>query len=151
MKAAYINPFIQAVTGLFATMIAKPIRLGPPALKKEPVASHAISSVIRIDGPASGCVVVSFPETVALSLASALLDETLVAIDAVCLDALGEIANMIAGNAKNAFPDDAGTMSVPLICMDRTAIAYPLDVPIISIPCETDDGELIIDVALTLA
>ncbi len=151
MNAQYINPFIKAVTGLFATMIAQPVRLGKPVLKKTPVASHPISSVIQIDGQARGCVVVSFPEPVALALASALLDETMDEIDADCLDALGEVANMIAGNAKNEFPDDSGAMSVPRLSTDQTAIAYPPDVPIISIPCETDDGELIIDVALAVS
>ncbi|MDJ0719990.1 MAG: chemotaxis protein CheX [Desulfobacterales bacterium] len=148
MNASYINPFIKAVSGVFATMIEQPVRLGKPVLKKDPVASHAISSVVTIQGPASGCVVVSFAEPVALSLASALLDETMEALGADGIDALGEIANMIAGNAKNEFPEDAGSMSVPQVVTDRSDIAYPPNVPIISIPCQTEDGELIIDVAL---
>ncbi|MDJ0809167.1 MAG: chemotaxis protein CheX [Desulfobacterales bacterium] len=150
MNAQYINPFIKAVTDLFATMIAQPVRLGKPILKKTPAASHPINSVIQIDGQARGCVVVSFPEPVALALASALLDEAMDEIDADCLDALGEIANMIAGNAKNEFPEDTGAMSVPQVSMDPSAITYPPDVPIISIPCDTNDGELIIDVALAV-
>ncbi len=151
MNAQYINPFIKAVTGVFATMIDQPLRLGKPFLKKNPVASHPISSVITMQGAASGCVVVSFPESVALALASALLDETFETLDADGIDALGEIANMIAGNAKNEFPDDTGTMSVPQVVTDRTDIAYPPNVPIVSIPCETENGELIIDVALIVA
>ncbi len=151
MNAQYINPFIKAVTGVFATMIDQPVRLGKPVLKKNPVASHPISSVITMQGAASGCVVVSFPESVALALASALLDETFETLDADGIDALGEIANMIAGNAKNEFPDDTGTMSVPQVVTDRTGIAYPPNVPIVSIPCETENGELIIDVALVVA
>ncbi len=151
MNAQYINPFIKAVSSLFETMIAQPVRLGKPVLKKQPQASHTISSVIQMQGPVQGCVVVSFPEPVALALASALLDEPLEDVDADCLDALGEICNMIAGNAKNEFPKDSGTMSVPQVVTDKTGIAYPPDVPIISIPCQTEDGELIIDVALAVA
>ncbi len=151
MNAQYINPFIKAVTGVFTTMIDQSVRLGTPVLKKNPVASHPISSVITMQGAASGCVVVSFPESVALALASALLDETFETLDADGIDALGEIANMIAGNAKNEFPDDTGTMSVPQVVTDRTGIAYPPNVPIVSIPCETENGELIIDVALVVA
>ncbi len=132
-------------------MIEQPIRLGQPVLKKDPVASHPISSVITMQGPASGCVVVSFADSVALALASALLEETMEALDADGIDALGEIANMIAGNAKNEFPDDAGSMSVPQVVTDRSGVAYPPNVPIISIPCVTEDGELIIDVALAVA
>ena len=96
-------------------------------------------------------MVVSFPDSVALALASALLDETFETLDADGIDALGEIANMIAGNAKNEFPDDTGTMSVPQVVTDRTGIAYPPNVPIVSIPCETENGELVIDVALVVA
>jgi chemotaxis protein CheX len=151
MNAQYINPFIKAIAGVFAAMIGRSVRPGQPVLKKEPAASYAIGSVIRIQGRAEGCVVVSFPEPVALALASALLDETFASVNDDCLDALGEIANMIAGNAKNEFPDDSGSMSVPEVFRDRTAVAYPSGVPIISIPCTTDDGELIIDVALSTA
>lgn len=150
MNASYIYPFIKAVSSLFATMIAKPVRLGKPVLKKEPVASHAISGVIRMQGRARGCVVVSFTETAALALASALLGEAFEAVNEDCIDALGEIANMIAGNAKNEFPDDNGSMSVPQVFTDNAAIAYPPEVPIISIPCDTEDGELCIDVALAI-
>jgi chemotaxis protein CheX len=150
MNASYINPFVKAVHVLFATMIAKPVHLGKPVLKKEPVASHAISGVIQMQGRARGCVVVSFTETVALALASALLGEAFETVDETCVDALGEIANMIAGNAKNEFPDDTASMSVPQVFTDRAAIAYPPDVPIISIPCDTEDGQLCIDVALAV-
>ncbi|MGD9096541.1 MAG: chemotaxis protein CheX [Desulfobacterales bacterium] len=147
MNANLINPFIKAVSGVFATMIEQPVRLGQPVRKKDPVASHPISSVITMQGPVSGCVVVSFAEPVARALASALLDETMATLDADGIDALGEIANMIAGNAKNEFPDDTGTMSVPEVVTGKTGIAYPPNVPIISIPCETESGALIIDVA----
>ena len=52
MNARYINPFVKAVANLFDTMIAQPVQLGKPQLKAQPVASHAISSVIQIQGQA---------------------------------------------------------------------------------------------------
>jgi len=67
-----------------------------------------------------------------------------------CTDAIGEIANMIAGNAKSEFPDDNITISVPSVIVGQHRVAYPSGITIISIPCQASDGEIVIDVALKM-
>jgi len=148
MKAAYINPFIDAVRRLFKTMLTLPVTVGPLELNQEAQPRHDVCGVIAVAGNVNGQVVVSMMPPLALSLASELLGGTIEEIDADCLDAVGEIANMIAGNAKTDFPDGAGTISVPEVVIGRDKIAYPVATPIISIPCQTDKGPLHIDVAL---
>lgn len=148
MDIKYINPFLLAVQNVFETMIQVPYTLNKPILKADVMSSYDVSGIIGITGEVIGCVVVSFPTDIALQLASALLDDTLTQIDDDSTDAIGEIANMVAGDAKKRFPKGNTTISVPSVVIGRHRIAFPKGVPIISIPCKTDKGAFAIDVAL---
>ena len=74
--------------------------------------------------------------------------ENITELDDDCTDALGEIANMIAGSAKSNFPSDGTSISIPSVVVGRHKVAYPKGLPIISIPCETSSGRLVVDVTL---
>ena len=93
---------------------------------------------------------ISLSEAIALQLASALLGDDFDKVDEDCIDAIGEIANMIAGNAKTNFPGDESAISVPSVIIGKHQVAYPRGIPIISIPCSTDKGPMVIDVALKI-
>lgn len=148
MDIRYINPFLSAVQNVFETMINVPYTLGKPSLKKNQTSSYEISGIIGISGEVTGCVVVSFPEVIALELASELLGEKMEKVNEDCTDAIGEIANMVAGDAKKNFPESNTTISVPSVVLGVHTIAFPKGVPIISIPCRTDKGTFAIDVAI---
>ncbi len=148
MDVRFINPFLVAVQNIFDTMIDVPFKLGKPTIKKKDLPSHEVSGIIGISGEVSGCVVVSFTEEIALQLASELLGEKIETIDEDCSDAIGEIANMIAGNAKTNFPVGNTSISVPTVVVGKHKVNYPSGISIISIPCETGSGKLVIDVAI---
>jgi chemotaxis protein CheX len=148
MKAAYINPFINAVINLFQTMVGLSLNVGAPELKSDAKPNHDICGVIDVTGEVQGRVVVSMPETMATVLASELLEEHIEQLDEDCIDAVGEIANMIAGNAKTDFPGGGNAISVPQVVIGRGNVTYPAATPVISIPCQTEQGALSIDVAL---
>ena len=148
MDVRYINPFLVAIQNLFRTMIDIPFTLGKPTLKKTQVPPHEISGIIGLSGDVSGCVVISLSREIAFQMASALLDEPVTELDADCTDAIGEIANMIAGNAKTDFPAGNTSISVPSVVVGQHQVSYPSGIPIISIPCQANNGELVIDVAL---
>ncbi len=150
MDVKYINPFLSAVKNVFETMIEVPYTLGKPTIKKDMTSTFEISGIIGISGEVTGCVVVSFPEKIALELASALLGEKLEKVNSDCTDAIGEIANMVAGDAKKDFPQTNTTISVPSVVLGLHRIAFPKGVPIISIPCQTGKGAFAIDVAIKM-
>ena len=148
MDVKYINPFLNAVQNVFETMIKVPYTLGRPKIKKDDASSFEVSGIIGISGEVTGCVVVSFPTAIALQLASSLLGEELTEVDGDCTDAIGEIANMVAGDAKKDFPKGDTTISVPSVVIGNHRIAFPKGVPIVSIPCKTEMGDFAIDVAI---
>ncbi len=148
MDVAYINPFLRAVQNVFETMIELPYTLGKPTIKKNNTTSYEISGIIGISGDVVGSIVVSFSTEIALKVASALLGEELKAVDDDCTDAIGEVANMIAGDAKKRFPKANTSISVPNVIIGSHKVAYPSGLPIISIPCETNAGQFAIEVAI---
>lgn len=148
MDVRYINPFLKAVKNVFDTMIGVPFTLGKPSLKNDSAPSYEISGIIGISGDVRGCVVISLSKGIALQLSSAMLDEEFTEIDEDCTDAIGEIANMVAGDAKKDFPKINTMVSVPTVVLGKHKVAYPSGIPIISIPCKTSAGQLSIDIAV---
>lgn len=148
MNPNYIKPFLAATKRVFDTMIGVPFSLAKPQLKQGDKASHEISSIIGLSGNVTGCVVISFSSEVAFQLVSSLIGQEVTELDADCTDAIGEIANMIAGNAKTDFPSSNNSISVPSVVIGKHKVSYPSGIPVISIPCSTDKGQMIIDIAI---
>ena len=148
MDPNYIKPFVLAVKRVFETMIMVPFSLGKPELKKGSEVPHEISSIIGLSGNVCGSVVISLSHEVAFQLVSALIGDEVTELDEDCTDAIGEIANMIAGNAKTDFPSNNNAISVPSVVVGKHKVSYPSGIPIISIPCTTDKGSMIIEIAL---
>ena len=146
---SYIKPFVVAAKNIFETMIEVPFSLGKPTLKKgSDVPPHEISSIIGVSGNVSGCVVISLTHDIAFYLVSALIGDEISELNDDCTDAIGEIANMIAGNAKTDFPTSDNSISVPSVVVGKHKVSYPTGVPVITIPCILDKGEMFIEVAL---
>ena len=148
MDPRYIQPFVAAAKRVFDTMIEVPLQLGKPSLKKGSEVPYEISGIIGLSGNVTGCVVISLSREVAFQLVSALVGEPINELNEDCTDAIGEIANMIAGNAKTDFPGTGNAISVPSVVVGKHKVTYPSGIPIIFIPCKTDRGELIIEIAL---
>lgn len=149
MDVAYINPFIAAARSVFDKMVKVPVSLGKVYLKGHHEPQNVVSACIGISGSVTGCVVIGFPQSVALALASGLMGAPAQTLDSDCLDALGEIANMIAGGAKKDLPGEGlNSISLPNLVLGAHRVVYPSGTPIIVIPCETPKGRFVIEVAL---
>ena len=87
MKAAYVNPFVDAVIRLFQTMMTLTVTIGKPALNTTARPHHDVCGVIDVSGDVHGRVVVSMPEPLGTtSLASEMLGDPIAQRDADCID-----------------------------------------------------------------
>ena len=111
MKAAYINPFIESVNELFEKMMNCSVSKCPVAVAKEPSHPGEITSLIGLSGPAKGTVALAFPTPTALKMASQFLGEDLRFVNSDVIDAVSELVNIVAGNAKSKF---AGVDEIPI-------------------------------------
>ncbi len=146
MDVKYINPVLSSIKDVFSMMLQMPVTIGKPQLKNDNEPRYDISCIIGLSGSITGSVVITLSEEVAFELASALSGEEVTKIDEDCIDAIGEIANMIAGGAKKDFPGD-NSISVPGVVVGKHKVMYPKGIPIISIPCDTAKGMLLVDIA----
>jgi chemotaxis protein CheX len=65
-------------------------------------------------------------------------------------DAVGELVNMVSGGAKAMFTDTKDvSISCPSVIVGKDhGVALPSDVPCVVIPCTTDCGEFVIEIAI---
>ena len=148
MNAKYITPVIVSVQNVFDTMIQLPVVSGKQFFKKEKRPTTDVISMITMAGPVSGFICLGISMKLAFLLSSKLLECEVDEANGDCIDAIGEITNMIAGNAKSEFPDDGIIISVPKVVFDTAKEPYPTTAPVISIPFETQGEILLVDLSI---
>lgn len=97
----YINPFIEATINTFQTMCQIVPTRDRVFIKGDGEEVYGVSGIIGLGGEATGAVVVNFPEAVACKIISKFIGEECTAINSNVVDGVGELANIIAGDAKN--------------------------------------------------
>jgi chemotaxis protein CheX len=151
MNAKYIAPITTAVQNVFGTMIGLPAVAGRAYFKKEKQPTAEVVSMISMSGPVSGFVGIGISSKLAFLLAAKLLECTIEGPTESCIDAIGEITNMIAGNAKSEFPDPKISISVPKVWFNPSGPLYPDNVPIITSPFDVQGEAFLVDMAVIKA
>jgi chemotaxis protein CheX len=153
VKAEYVNPFIASTMAVFETMAATTLRRGTPFVKQGYQPSHEVSAVMGLSGKAKGTVVLSVDRDVAVRVAATMLQEDVPSsITPDVADAMGEMANMIAGQAKAQLNQFAMTLSLPTVITGKGhCIEFPKNAMRICVPFSCDWGSLCLEVALAVA
>ena len=149
MDVNLINPFIESTLHVLQTMAATKARAGKPYLKKDQGARGDVSSVIGLMGEVSGTISVSFTESCILAIVSSMFGEEVKEVNDEIGDAVGEIANMISGQARQKLEESGRSLkaAIPTVIRgpDHT-ISHLTKHPIVAIPFATDRGEFTIEV-----
>jgi chemotaxis protein CheX len=149
MDPSFISPFIQSVQNVFSTMLQLPVSVGEPHLKEGARSSHDVSGIIGMSGDVTGCVVLSFASATAERIVALFTGHETRSDSDDFADAVGELVNMISGGAKANFPNRRVSISVPSVVVGPGhTIARQSEVPCVIIPCATDCGEMVIEVAI---
>jgi len=151
VKVEYINPFIESTLSsleMMAQITAEREGLG---LKENFITTYDISSIIAMTGAVQGSVILSFPSKVACTIASRMLMEEKPQMDKDVEDAIGEIGNIIVGNARRQLMA-AGhklNISIPSVIIgEGHKISRKEGVPCIGISFNTSDGPFEINVGI---
>jgi chemotaxis protein CheX len=147
-----IVPFVNSVRQVFATMVHVPTTVERPHVKGSPAPSYDVSSIIGFSGEVVGSVVLSFQYSAARKLVASFAGMEFEPETADFADAIGELANMVAGSAKK----DLGVManiSTPSVVMGSNhTIARLTDVPCVVVPVKTPVGDFAVEISIkTLA
>lgn len=150
MDVRFINPFISAIRNVFGTMVQTEVTIAKPLLRPDEYRSADVSGVIGLSGDVTGAVVLSFPDKVACRIASSFAGTELTASDEDFTDAIGELANMVAGNAKKDFDGLCVSISLPSVIIGAGHVVSqsPKTSPQLVFPCQSPFGPFDVEVAM---
>ncbi|MFT3786953.1 MAG: chemotaxis protein CheX [Tepidisphaeraceae bacterium] len=143
-----IVPFVNSVRNVFSTMVKVRTEVERPIVKGCPAPSYDVSSIIGFSGDVIGSCVVSFQLSAAAKLVSAFAGMEIDPASPDFADAIGELANMIAGGAKKDL-GVAASISTPSVVMGHGhTIARLRDVPCLVVPCRTEVGDFAVEISI---
>jgi chemotaxis protein CheX len=152
MKIDYINPFLSATVNVIQTMSGLKLVPGKPSVKADNRTWGIVSGVIGMaSAKLRGNMVVSFDQPSILSIVSKLLGEEFTTIDQDVIDAVGELTNMISGNAKKELSEKGFKfdMALPVMILGKDVEIMQLTKgPILSIPFDLDRGKFVVEASL---
>ena len=135
--AVYDVDIEQTVRAIWDAMLDLPLeRIDPQSCPCDP----SITAVVVLDGDFDGAIQIGCGRAMALRITQAMFANDEQPSTEDISDALGEVANMIAGNLKSAFPGHT-SVGLPIVAF-RTD--YKLAIPgarQVGLVCYLSDGE----------
>ena len=149
VKAEHVNPFILATMEMFTKMMKVEVAPGKIALKKDARLSYDISGVIGLSGGARGTVALCFPKEVAVKAANRFMQSDYADLGEEVASAIGELANIVAGRAKQGLEQFKISISLPSVILGQShRILEPKDALSFVIPFECELGKFELTVSL---
>lgn len=151
MNVAFINPFIESTLRSLEMMAGVTAEKTGLAVKEDLITTYDISAIIGLTGDTSGSVILSFPADLACRIAGNMLMEEVPEMNQAVEDAIGEIGNIVVGDARRLLIQDGFSLniSVPTVVVGKGhKISRSGDIPCIAIPFRTPFGEFEVNVGL---
>jgi chemotaxis protein CheX len=149
MDDGLITPFADSIRHVFDTLFQLPVAVGAPSPKEGNRSPFDVSGVIGLSGSVTGTVVLSMPSETASAVVALFTGERPEPESDAFADAVGEIVNIVCGHAKSLLDLRNVSISCPSVVLGRGhRIASGSGMPRVSIPCSTDRGDLVLEVAV---
>ena len=143
MKVEIINSFLEATVSVIKTMASVDLAPGKPFIKKGSISTGDISGIVGMAGESEGSLSLSFSKECILYIVSSMFGEPITDITEEVKDAVGELTNMISGDARRRL-ETAGILyqgAIPsVITGPGHEIRHVTKEPIISIPFDSANG-----------
>jgi len=133
----YINPFIVAAQTVFKTMLGISAEMGKPTLKTVNRTSGDVTGIMGLVGDKKGTVAISLREKGAKFVYKTLVGEECESISQDVVDAIGEITNIISGQARKEFEKNDINLNaaIPMVIVGKEVeMNFITKIPIISLP-----------------
>ncbi len=124
MKLEYIGPFVSSTMSVLKNVFQSDVEQGDVSLCRGSELGGDVSVVIGLHDQRGESVILNMEPATAKSICTAMNGKDCSASDPLGADTLGELANMIAGNAVSALGDLGFDFSVqPPITVSRNDLA----------------------------
>lgn len=152
MNVDFINPFVETINHILATMASLSCEYGKPYLKADRRPLGVVTGLIPMSGElVRGSLAISFSAGAITAISSNMLGEDIADVDDSCRDLTGELTNMLSGGARKLLWEKGYDfdMAKPGILSGETDIEHAGQGPVIVIPFITKAGPFYIEVALS--
>ena len=149
MKVEYINPFLNATVRVLKTMASLEVSPGKPYIKKNSNAVGDVSGIIGVTGDTQGSLSISFTAECIKQIVSNMLGEKINEINDDVKDAVGELTNIISGDARRELYEKGLNLqgSIPtVVAGPGHEIRHVGKGPTIAIPFQSDAGPITVEV-----
>lgn len=142
------SPFIKATLVILSTMAGITATVGKPYVKKTKIAHGDVSAIVGVTGDKRGSIAVSFSKACAIAIVRGMLGEDIQDILHDVQDAVGEITNMISGQARAGLSEMGISLqgSTPTVVLgENHIISHTAHAQIIAIPFSTNAGNFAVE------
>lgn len=155
MKVEYINPFIESLCNTMSEMLNCSVARSDPQVKNSEFSLGDISGIIGFaDRELSGAISLCFPRNTAFFVYEKMTGEKVDQIEANVRDAVGELANIVAGGAKTILSKYGISyhISIPTIVVGKNhSLAHKFNTPIVAIPFQVEGKPFTMEVVMKVA
>ncbi|MAR90003.1 MAG: chemotaxis protein CheX [Pseudomonadota bacterium] len=150
MNVEIVNPFLESMANVLATMAMMEPQPGKVALKEQDIAFGDVTGIIGLTGENfKASLAVSFSRPVILEISARMLGEEITEIDETVVDLVGELTNMVTGGAKNLLSQrgyDIGLSTPVVVTGVQHKVTHKAHGPRIVVPFSLEPGAFFVEV-----
>lgn len=147
-NTAVAKTFVSATVNVLATMAnIKPVP-GKPFVKTDMTALGDVTAVIGITGDKRGSIAVTFTKSSAIAVVRGMLGDDIQDIMEDTRDTVGEVTNMISGQARAKLAEDGLSLqgATPTIIFgDKHTVTHLTSAPVVAIPFNINNDEFTVE------
>ncbi len=150
LEAKIINPFLEAASNVLQTMAMIKATPGKPFIKKDGTAMGEVTGIIGITGDHTGSLSISFSKSCIATVVTNLFGTTVTEVNDEVCDAVGELTNMISGDARRRLEAQEVMLQggTPTIVSGKEhSVTHIHDGPYLAVPFETPSGQFTVEIA----
>ena len=141
----------ESTQGVFATMCGWDVVASSTKRIAKPAHLYDVTGVIGLTGKLKVTIAVSFPKEFLFEVTEAFLGNRPTEIDSDAIDLVGELTNMIGGNAKERINLPGVSLGLPTVVAGQGHyIAFESDFEVTYITFESEKGEFCVEVGMSL-
>jgi len=150
----FINPFLSAVINVLETMANVKVKPERPYINKQRTTIGDVTGILKISGYMNGVISLTLTKDAVLTIVNNMLFENYTEINDDIADAVGELTNMISGQARILLSEQgmkfqAGTPKV--IIGQGKKLDHIKDAPILAIPFTVNSGgKIVVEVSFEM-
>lgn len=150
MRAEYVNSFYKATLDVFKLMLDVEVKQGKLSVVEGLISSREANVILGVTGDLKGNILFSFPQNMTLEMVYIMSGMRMEEIDTFVSSALGEVANIIGGNALSNLAAHNYTCDIvpPQILIGTYKSVSMANEKAMCIPLHTSIGEFDITIYL---